>query len=179
MTPRYTSIAIGFHWLLALMIVGALGVGTYMVDLPMSPSRLKLYNYHKWVGITILTLSALRLLWRITHRAPTLPDTMPAWQRKASHAAHMALYVLFFAVPLLGWAYTSATGFPVVWFGVIPLPDFVPKDRELAELIKPLHRLSAWLLAGVVVLHIAAALKHHFVDRDGVLARMLPFLSRQ
>jgi cytochrome b561 len=178
-SPRYTSVAIVFHWLLALMIVGALGVGTYMVDLPMSPSRLKLYNYHKWAGVTILVLSALRLLWRLTHRAPALPLTMPAWQRSASHAAHMALYVLFFAVPLLGWAYSSATGFPIVWFGVVPLPDFVPKDRELAELIKPLHRLSAWLLAGVVAVHIAAALKHHFVDRDGVLARMLPFLTQK
>ncbi len=176
--PRYSSVAITFHWLLAVMIVGAFGVGLYMTDLPMSPSRLKLYNYHKWAGVTILVLSAARLLWRLAHAAPALPLTMPSWQQRASHAAHMALYVLFFGVPLLGWAYSSAAGFPIVWFGLVQLPDFVPKDRELAEAIKPLHGIAAKVLAAIVVVHIGAALKHHFIDRDGVLARMLPFSSR-
>ncbi len=178
-TTRYTFVALGLHWLLAIMIVASFGVGTYMVDMQMSPSRLKLFNYHKWAGVTILALSAARLLWRLSHRAPPLPDTMPGWQRMASHATHMALYGLFFAVPLLGWAYSSAAGFPIVWMGLVPLPDFVGKDRELAELIKPFHGLAAWLLASFVVLHVAAALKHHFIDKDGVLARMLPFLNRR
>ncbi len=170
---RYTPVALGFHWLLALAIVGSFSVGAYMVDLPFSLTRPKLYNWHKWAGVVILTLSALRLLWRLTHRPP--PDiAMPAWQRRAAHAAHWAMYVLFFAVPLSGWAYSSAAGFPVVLFGVLPLPDFVSANRELSEAIKPLHGNLAWLLAGVVVLHVAAALKHHFIDRDGLLQRMLP-----
>lgn len=170
-TAHYTPVAIAFHWLLALMIVGSLSLGLYMSDLPFSPTRLKYYNWHKWAGVTILALSALRLLWRLTHRPPAdLP--MPAWQQRAAQGAHLALYALFFVVPLAGWAYSSAAGFPVVWFGVLPLPDFVPVDRALAEAIKPLHKLLAFALAGTVLLHVAAALKHHFIDRDGTLQRL-------
>lgn len=171
---RYTGVAIALHWLLALMILGSLGVGTYMADLPMSVQRLKLYNWHKWAGVTILALSAIRLLWRLTHRPP--PDVpMPAWQARVAHALHWAMYALFFIVPLTGWAYTSAAGFPVVWFGVLPLPDFVPSgDKALADAIKPFHGAAAFTLAGLVVLHVAAAIKHQVVDRDGLLARMRP-----
>jgi cytochrome b561 len=172
-THRYSLTAIALHWLLALLIVGAFGMGLYMTDLGMSVTRLKLYNWHKWAGTTILALSALRLLWRLGHRPP---DDLPAprWQQQASHLTHGALYLLFFAVPLVGWAYSSAAGFPIVWFGVLPLPDFVPKDKALAELIKPWHGDLAWALAVLVVLHVAAALKHHVIDRDGLLQRMWP-----
>ncbi|WP_425257258.1 cytochrome b [Rubrivivax sp. RP6-9] len=170
---RYTPTAIALHWLLALMILGALAVGLTMTSLPFSPTRLKLYNWHKWAGVCILLLSAARLLWRLTHRPPA-DAPMPAWQRRAAHAAHGALYLLFFAVPLAGWAYSSAAGFPVVLFGVLPLPDFVAPDRALAETLKGLHKWLAYGLAGVVVLHVAGALKHQFVDRDGLLLRMLP-----
>jgi cytochrome b561 len=172
-SPRYTGIAILFHWLLALMIVGSFSVGVYMSDLPFSMTRLKLFNYHKWAGITILALSALRLLWRLTHRPPPDPP-MPGWQRWAAHAAHWTLYVLFFAVPLAGWAYSSASGFPVVVFGVLPLPDFVSPDKALAEVLKARHGQLAMALAVVVGLHVAAALKHHFMDRDGLINRMRP-----
>ncbi len=171
--PRYTAVAIGLHWLLALMIVVSFSVGLYMQDLPLSPTRLRLYNWHKWAGVTILALSALRLLWRLTHRPP--PDVpMPAWQSRLAHAGHTLLYVLFFAVPLVGWAYSSASGFPLVWFGVLPLPDFVPVDKSLADAIKPWHGWLAKLLALLVLGHVAAALKHHFIDRDGLLERMRP-----
>ncbi|MCY4746137.1 cytochrome b [Pelomonas sp. UHG3] len=168
---RYTPIAIVLHWLLALAIVGAFGVGLYMTELPFSPARLKLYNWHKWAGVTILALSALRLLWRLTHRPPA-DAPMPAWQAKAAHAVHHLLYVLFFAVPLAGWAYSSAAGYPIVWFGVLPLPDFVPKDPGLADTFKLLHKLSAYGLALLVLAHVGGAIKHHFIDRDGLLARM-------
>lgn len=162
-----------WHWLLALMIVGSFSVGTYMADLPFSPLRLKLYNWHKWAGVTILALSALRLLWRLTHRPPPALS-LPAWQRRAAHATHLALYVLFFAVPLAGWAYSSAAGFPVVLYGVLPLPDWVPVNRAWAELLKPLHRALAWGLAGGVLLHVAGALRHQFIDGDALLQRMWP-----
>jgi cytochrome b561 len=175
---RYTATAIALHWLLALVIIAGFGLGVYMVDLPVSPNRLKLYNYHKWIGVTILALSALRLLWRLTHPPPPLPANAPAWQNKAAHAAHMLLYVLFFAVPLSGWAYSSATGFPIVYLGVLQLPDFVPKNRELAEAIKPVHMVLAFTLAIIVAVHIAAAFKHQFVNRDGLMARMLPFMNK-
>jgi cytochrome b561 len=172
---RYTRTAIWLHWLLALMIVCAFAVGLYMTSLPFSPQRLKLYNWHKWAGVLILTLSAARLLWRLTHRPPASVP-MPHWQQRSAHAAHMALYVLFFAVPLVGWAYSSAAGFPIVLFGVLPLPDFVPVNRELSEAIKPFHGWLAYALAGVVVLHVAAALKHHWIDRDATLQRLRPRL---
>lgn len=175
---RYTAVAMLLHWLLALVILGMFAMGLYMSDLPFSPLRLKLYNWHKWAGVTFLALTVLRLVWRVTHRPPPLPRTieqaMPGWQMRAYHATHHLLYVLFFAVPLIGWAYSSAAGFPIVWFGVLPLPDFVPASKELAEMIKPLHGLSAFALVGLAGLHVAAALKHHWIDRDGLLSRMLP-----
>ncbi len=169
--PRYTSFAVLLHWLMALAITGSFVLGSYMVDLPFSPWRLKLYNYHKWAGITILAFAAIRLLWRLTHRPPAdLP--MPAWQKTAAHAAHWALYALFFSIPLVGWAYSSAAGFPVVLYGVLPLPDFVSPDKALAELIKPWHENLGWAMVAVVALHLAGALKHQFVNRDRALSRM-------
>ena len=172
-TSRYTLPAIVLHWVLALAIIGALVLGAYMTDLPFSPARLKLYNWHKWLGVCILALSVVRLLWRLTHRPPA-DVAMPAWQARAAHATHVAFYLLFFAVPLAGWAYSSAAGFPIVLFGVLPLPDFVQANRELAETTKPLHGTLAWALAALVVVHVGAALKHHFIDEDGLLHRMRP-----
>ncbi|RZL95113.1 MAG: cytochrome b [Variovorax sp.] len=177
--PRYGAVAMALHWLLALMILASFSVGLYMADLPLSPLRIRLVNWHKWAGITILTLSAVRLLWRLGHQPPPLPadvlDAMPGWQLAAHRGAHLLLYVLFFAVPLLGWAYSSALGFPVVWFGVLPLPDLMPVDKDFAEaVLKPLHQASAFALATVAVLHAAAALKHQFVDHDGLIDRMWP-----
>jgi cytochrome b561 len=178
---RYSTVAVVLHWLLALVIAAMFGVGLYMTDLPFSPQRLKLYNWHKWAGVTFLALTVLRMLWRVTHRPPVLPGTvtrnMPDWQTRAYHATHHAMYLLFFAVPLAGWAYSSAAGFPIVWFGQLPLPDLLPVNKELAELIKPLHKLLALALVALAGLHIAAALKHHLVDRDGLLSRMLPARS--
>ncbi len=175
---KYTGIAIALHWLLALSLVGIFSVGLYMADLPFSPQRLKLYNWHKWAGITILILSAVRLAWRLTHKPPALPQSvtlgMPGWQVTAYHATHVLMYALFFIVPLVGWAYSSAAGFPIVLFGVLPLPDFVSASKPLAELIKPWHQITAYSLAALVVLHVAAAIKHHFIDKDGLLLRMMP-----
>lgn len=166
------------HWLLALALVGTFVLGVYMHELPFSPTRLKLYNWHKWAGVTILLLSVLRLVWRLTHPAPALPvaieAAMPAWQRMAHHATHHALYALFFVVPLVGWAYSSAAGFPVVLFGVLPLPDFVSADKALAALIKPWHEITALAMGALVLAHVGAALMHQFIDRDGLMQRMLP-----
>jgi cytochrome b561 len=174
LTPqRYTPTAMALHWLLALMILGSLAMGLYMTSLPLSPTRLRLYNWHKWAGMVILLLSAARLLWRLFH-VPPADVPMPAWQQRAAHATHWAMYGLFFAIPLAGWAYSSAAGFPIVLFGVLPLPDWVSADREFAELIKPLHKWLAYGLGVLVLIHVGAALKHHVVDGDGLLRRMLP-----
>jgi cytochrome b561 len=168
----YSRLSIAFHWLLALAIVLTFSFGLYMVELPFSPQRLKQYNWHKWAGMTILFLSAARLLWRLTHRPPALPAHTPAWQRLASHGTHTLMYGLFFAIPLAGWAYSSALGFPIVLYGVIEMPDFVPRDKELAQTLKLVHQYLAYSLAALVVLHVAAALQHHFILKDGLLARM-------
>jgi cytochrome b561 len=175
---RYSTVAIVLHWLLALVILCIFGVGLYMSDLPISPLKLKLYNYHKWAGICFLALTAFRIVWRLTHRPPALPASielaMPNWQSQAYHATHYAMYALFFAVPLLGWAYSSAAGFPVVLFGVLPLPDFMAVDKEFAKVIKEVHAIAAFSLIALAALHIAAAIKHHFFDKDGLINRMLP-----
>lgn len=173
---RYHGVAVLLHWLLAAALIGIFMLGSYMTDLPFSPRRLQLYSWHKWAGVVILLLSALRLLWRLTHRPPALPaqieQAMPRWQAIAHHATHHGLYLLFFAVPLIGWAYSSAAGFPIVLFGVLPLPDFVPASPALAEFIKPWHELSAVAMLLLAGLHVAGALKHAVIDRDGLLQRM-------
>lgn len=175
---RYHGLSITLHWILALALFAIFAVGVYMADLPFSPQRIKLYNWHKWAGVTFLLLSAVRLLWRVVAPPPDLPQAvvaaMPDWQMWAYRATHGLMYALFFVVPLLGWAYSSAAGFPIVLFGVMPLPDFVQASKPLAEAIKPWHAASAFMLMALVLLHVAAALKHHWIDRDGLLQRMLP-----
>jgi cytochrome b561 len=169
---RYSKPAVALHWLLALLIVGTFSFGLYMVDLPFSPARLKQYNWHKWAGMTILALSAMRLLWRLFNKPPALPSGMPSWQQRASHISHGAMYVLFFAIPLAGWTYSSALGFPIVVYGVIPMPDLVGKNAELAAVLKAVHKYLAYGLGALVLMHVAAALQHQFVLKDRLLSRM-------
>ena len=168
---RYSHTARALHWAMAQGLLGLVAAGAWMVDLPFSPQRLKLYNWHKWAGIVMLGLLLARLLWRLTHRPPA-PLPMPAAQAALAHAVHALLYLLMLAIPLMGWAYSSAAGFPVVLFGLWPLPDWVGKDPALAEALKPWHGRLAWALVALVALHVLGALKHHFWNRDGLLARM-------
>lgn len=170
---RYTSTAIALHWLMALLIFAAFPLGLYMSDLHLSPLKLQLYSYHKWIGITVLMLAVLRVLWRATHTPPPLPDTIARWQRIASGVLHQSLYLLLFAVPMSGWLMSSAKGFKTVWLGVVPLPDLVGKNKELGHLLENVHQSLNYLLLLLVVAHIAAALKHKYLDRDEVMARML------
>jgi len=174
----YTRTAIGLHWLVAVAIVGTFGLGLYMHELPFSPDKLKLYAWHKWAGVSIFLLVLLRLVWRLTHRPPATPAHMPAWQRRAAEGAHWLLYLLMLAVPLSGWLMSSAKGVPTVWFGVLPLPDLLGKDKALGELLGTVHKTFNFTMAGLVLAHAGAALKHHLIDRDDVLARMLPMLKK-
>lgn len=176
-SSRYGGTAIAIHWIAAALIAGNLAFGLYMVDLPLSPAKLRYYSWHKWAGVTIFLVSAVRLLWRLGHPAPALPSSMPAWQRAAAHASHHLLYVLFFAAPLTGWLFSSAAGFQTVYFGFLPIPDLLGKNKELADALKLAHRITNYTLATLVVVHAAAAIKHHLVDADDVLARMIPFLK--
>ncbi|MES2183203.1 MAG: cytochrome b [Pseudomonadota bacterium] len=169
----YSRTAILLHWLVALLILAAFTIGLTATNLGMSPTRLRLINWHKWVGICILALTLVRLLWRSRH-SPPAAHTAPRWQMHAAALAHAGLYLLCLAMPLLGWTYSSASGFPVVVFGVIPLPNLVAPDRDIAEVLKTAHRFTGYVLGSLVLLHVAAALKHHFVSKDGLLSRMNP-----
>lgn len=172
-TPmQYTRTAVTLHWLIAVLIFVTFPLGLYVEELTLSPTKLKLISYHKWIGVTVFSLVLLRLLWRATHTPPPLPPTTPRWQQWASNAVHASLYVLMLAVPVSGWLMSSAKGVQTVWFGVLPLPDLVSKDKALGELLSEVHEVLSFTLMTLVLAHVAAALKHHFIDRDGLLRRM-------
>ncbi len=174
---RYSGVAIALHWLMALMILGSIAVGLYMVELDLSPQKLKLYSWHKWAGVTIFLLACIRVLWRLAHPAPPLPANLPRWQHTVAHATHLAIYLLLFAIPLSGWLMSSAFGFQVVYLGVLPIPDLLAKNKALAEQLKELHEVLNFTLWILLFLHVVAALKHHVIDRDCILHRMLPVLK--
>ena len=174
MSERYTPAAVAFHWIVATLILANLALGLYTVDLPLSPQKLRYFSFHKWIGVTVFILAAARLLWRLRRSPPALPDAMPRWERRAAHATHFLLYCLFFAAPLTGWLFSSASGFQTVYLGIVPIPDLLAKDKALADVLRLAHESINFTMAAVIVLHAAAALKHHFVDKDDVLRRMLP-----
>jgi cytochrome b561 len=167
----YTGTAIVLHWLMALGLVATFALGLYMHELPVSPRRLVLYAWHKWAGVTLFLLLCLRLAWRFAHPPPP-PPPMPAWQLVTARAVHVLLYVFMIAVPVSGWLMSSAKGFTTVWFGVVPLPDLVARDKALGEVLTVVHRTLNFGFAAAVLLHVGAALKHQFITKDGLMARM-------
>ena len=170
---RYGTAAIALHWLTAALIVANLALGLSMVPLPITPRKLQWYAWHKWIGITVFLLTCMRLAWRSAQPAPP-PVAMPEWQRRAAVVSHVVLYALLLAIPVSGWLYSSATGVQVVYLGLVPLPDLVPNDKALAAVLRATHLTLNFTLVVLVIVHSAAALKHHFVDRDPALIRMLP-----
>jgi len=176
--PSYTRTAIILHWLVALLIFYAWPLGAYMTDMPLSPQKLHYYAWHKWAGVVVFVLAVARLAWRTGHPAPAMPATMPAWQQRAAAGLHHLMYLLLLAIPLTGWVMSSAKGFQTVLFTVLPLPDLVAKDKALGDMLAEVHEALSWALAALVVAHVAASVKHHLVDRDDILVRMLPFLKR-
>lgn len=177
---RYTIPAIVLHWLIAIGIIGTFTLGLVMTDIQgISMAKIRYTNWHKWAGVTVLALAALRLLWRLFNHPPQYADEMPAWQRGAAHGLHIALYVLMFAVPLSGYFFSLAAGYPVVWFGKVALPVLIERDPALRDLLRETHYWLNMLLAGLVGLHVLAAFKHLIIDRDGVMQRMLPSFSRK
>ncbi len=174
MSATYTTTAKLLHWLMAVLLFGLLALGVYMHDLPLSPEKLQLYSWHKWAGVSAFLLVLFRLVWRITHRPPALPANMPPLMQLIAHAGHAALYLLMIAIPLSGWLMSSAKGFQTVWFGVLPIPDLLSKDKELGDALALVHQSLNLLFAITLAGHIGAALKHHFIDKDDILTRMLP-----
>lgn len=175
---RYGAPAIALHWLVAALLLATFPLGLYMTGMPLSPRKLQLVSYHKWIGVTVFALAWLRLAWRLYRPAPPFPPSMARWQRGAAHAVHGLLYVLLIAIPLSGWLYSSASGVPTVYLGLWQLPDLVDRDKALAGTLRDVHRTLNWTLAGLVALHVLAALKHQILDRDGLLHRMLPSRRR-
>lgn len=172
---RYSLPAILLHWITALLIVCAFGLGLVMVDIPgITPTKLKYFSWHKWLGVTVLGIACIRVLWRLTHASPPLPTTMPAWQVRAAHALHVLLYLLIFAVPVSGYFYSLAAGVPVVYLGLIPLPVLIEANEVWKPILKQIHYALNMTLLTCVVLHVGAAIKHLILDRDGVFRRMLP-----
>lgn len=172
MSDRYTRTAVALHWTIVALIVTALGMGWFMTDMAISPLQLRVYSWHKWIGVTVLALFAVRGLWRLGHAPPALLP-MPAWQRLAAQAMHGFLYLMMLVQPLTGWIYSNASGYPIVYLKLIPLPNLAGKDKALATAFEEIHSTGGWLLAVAIGLHALAALKHHFIDRDDTLRRML------
>ncbi len=175
----YTKTAIVLHWGIALLIIVAFPLGVVMHEMAFSPDKLRMMSYHKWIGVTVFLLVLVRIIWRWLHKPAPMTATMPAWQQKAAAATHILMYVLMVAIPLSGWLMSSAKGFQTVYLGVLPLPDLLGKDKALGGQLAELHEALNFTLLALFVLHVAAALKHHLIDRDDTLTRMLPLLNRR
>lgn len=190
---RWGSVTRGLHWLTAAFILATAAVGLVMEQI----DRLPVYMLHKSLGMTVLALVLLRLLWRLIDRRPPYPPGMPGWQRLASSSAHALIYVAMLVMPLSGWLYNSAARRPLDWFGLFkipslthhdrasgefsilgfPAPEFIDTPQKLRALAGDLHETLFYAGAALLLLHVGAALKHHFFDRDPTLARMLPGLK--
>jgi cytochrome b561 len=171
----YGIISQALHWFVAVLVLTQLGLGLYAANLPVSLARLQWLSRHKSLGLTILALMILRLAWRSMNQAPTLPDSMPHWERRAATTTHWLLYVLLILAPFAGWLHASAAGLSANWFGFFQVPDLVSRNPELSDWFKQAHRICVALLALLLAGHIGAALRHAFALRDGVLYRMLPW----
>ena len=172
MSHRYTITAISLHWLMALVFLGLLGLGFYMTDLPFSPTKLQVYSWHKWAGVSVFLLALLRLAWRLIHSPPALPQSMSQQARLLAILGHWVLYFFMFAIPLSGWLMSSAMGFQTVWFGVLPLPDIIDKNKALAGFFSTAHLYLNIAFIVTIGGHVLAALKHQFIDKDNLFARM-------
>ena len=179
---RYNRVAMIVHWVMAATILSLIVVGVYMHNLSNDQAALKfeLYQWHKSFGVVMLFLGLFRLGWRFSHRPPKLPAAMPSWERFAANATHWAFYGLMIATPIAGWAVASASPYeiPTVLFGLIPWPHlpFVEASEASESFFSEVHELLAFMIVGLFLLHVGAALRHHFVLKDDILTRMAPWL---
>lgn len=171
---RWGWVSLGIHWLTLLMVLGLVVMGFVMQELPNTPAKVQAYMLHKSFGLTVLALTVLRLLWRRYAGAPRPVPGTPAWQARLATGAHAALYLILLAMPVSGWLYNSASGFPLKWFGLFALPKLGGYDPALKQWALAAHEALFLALAAIVTVHALAALKHHYLDRDDTLRRMLP-----
>lgn len=184
---RYNAVSIALHWTIAALILSNIAIAWRFEDLLQSAvavekqAGFRLIQLHKSIGLTVLTLTALRLLWRLWHPLLPLPSHMPGWQRTLARGTHYGFYVLMLGIPLLGWALTSASllQFPISYFGLFEWPKLpLTPDKATAESLSAAHGTAALVLLALVALHIAGALKHQLIDKDGLIGRMVPGLGR-
>ena len=176
-SDRYGTIAVTFHWIMAILVVGLLCLGLYMVQLPdagFDKRKIVLIIYHKEYGIVVLLLVLARIAWRIRGPLPRLEEAVPDWQKFAARLAHLWLYAFMIALPITGWLMSSAAALPVPFFGLGYLPDLLPRDDYLFRAFLAIHKWLAYALIGLLALHIGAAVWHHLVERDDTLRKMLP-----
>ncbi|MGF1607805.1 MAG: cytochrome b [Kiloniellales bacterium] len=171
---RYGAFAQSLHWLIAALVVALFTIGWFMQGLPLGPDKIKVFNLHKSIGVTVLALMLLRLAWRLISPPPPLPASMTGLERLAAKLNHLALYLLLIAQPVIGLLHSGAANFPVVVFGLVTLPALGSPDEALKRQLEGLHGLVAWAILALIALHVAAALRHHLLLKDGVLRRMLP-----
>ncbi len=181
-TRRYSLGAIAFHWVIAALIVFNIWLG-WRMDRITGLDRFTLFQLHKSIGITVLALSVLRLGWRLAHRPPPYPATMKPWERVAATTTHWTFYGLMLVMPLTGWVIVSASALnlPTLLYKLIPLPHIgvvhdqpMPVRLAIENNVGTTHVYLAYLFGALILLHIGAALKHQFVQHDGVLWRILP-----
>jgi len=187
-TPtRYGVISQALHWVIVALIITqyvlaklAESAGHDKAAHPAAAlQQLALLARHKSVGLTIFVLALLRLLWRWYSRPPPFPATMPRWQAIFAKLTHYAFYVLLLLLPMSGLVMSAASNYPVSYFGLFTIPNVVAPDETLKEIMKERHEMLFDILVIVAVMHVAAAFKHHFVDRDDVMRRMLPWAQHR
>lgn len=173
---KYTTTAIFFHWTIAALMICGATIGLTMTGIPhVTPEKLRFYVWHKSLGVTVFALAALRIAWRATHPAPPLPAQMGAWQRSAAQLVHLLLYLLMLAIPVAGYLDSCAAGAPIVYWGMVKLPRLISPDPTLKLVFRTVHLSLNYALLVFVAAHVAAAVKHQWLDRDHLLSRMLPF----
>jgi len=168
------TVAKALHWLMALLLLGQLALGFIAIEWPLSPTKIHLFIWHKSLGLSLLVLVIVRLVWRWSNPVPRLPPTTAKWQRQASRISHLLLYVCLMALPASGWIINSASNIPLRVFWLFRLPAITAPDKALAQVMKSVHAGLVAALMLLLVIHIGAALHHHFVRHDQVLRRMLP-----
>jgi cytochrome b561 len=167
------AVARGLHWLIAVLVIAQFVIGSVAEEMKLTPAKLDLFVWHKSIGVTVLALAVLRLLWRLANPPPAMPAGTPRWEHRLAALGHWALYALIFVVPISGWLVSDASRVPFKAYYVVPMPDIIETSRSLQEAAEEVHEVLTMTLLVVVIVHIAAALRHHFLLHDDVLRRML------
>jgi cytochrome b561 len=174
-TQRYTNVAIFLHWLIAVGVFVMIGLGWYMGDIPKgTPERAFWFNLHKSIGTTIGVLVLIRIGWRLRHPPPPLPASMPAWEAAAARISHGLLYACLIVMPAVGFLASNFTKYGVKYFGLLQIGPFFAENQAVRDGLQEVHEITSFVLVAAVVVHVLAALKHRFVNKDEVFQRMLP-----